>query len=150
MNSNERFKAAYDYLYSIGKVHSIKGFAGTIGAARTSVSKAYNGDPDYVKGALLTKVSAAYPGIFNREWLVDGIGEMLAEQPKVEVKGNSDLTVELIRMCNELMSDVRSLREELLTTKAEVEKLKRAHYGYASVAADGGIGIDEKEFVDVM
>jgi hypothetical protein len=145
MNNVERFKAAYDYLYSIGKTHSITEFADFIGAARSSVSKAYNGDASYLRGALLAKVVAAYPDVFNRDWMLRGEGEMLAQQAPSAPQ--SDVIAQLIRLCNNLHDDVRSLKMELAATKAEVEKLKRAHYGYASVAADGLNGIEEFEEV---
>ena len=138
MNKIERFKATYDYLYSIGKTHSITEFADYIGAARSSVSKAYNGDASYLRGSLLTKVVAAYHDLISRDWLLNGEGEMLVQHAPSAAMPQSDVVAQLIRMCNDLHADVRELKQELAATKAEVEKLKRAHYGYASVAADGG------------
>lgn len=147
MNIAERFKMAYDHLFSIGKVHSLTEFANVIGAARTSVSKAYNGDVNYLKGAMLVKVSAAYPDILNRDWLLNGEGDMLVEQTPSASAPQSDIVAQLLRMVNNLSEDVRGLKSELEATKLEVLKLKRAHYGYASVAADGGTGIEEFEEV---
>lgn len=141
MNRNERLKAAYDYLYSIGKVHAITEFANVIGAARTSVSKAYNGDPNYVKGTILVKVAAAFPDVFNREWLVDGVGEMLAEKaPAKEVNQPLDVNMiiqHLIRNYDDVQSELREVRQELRDLRAEVEKLQRVHTGYgSSIAAE--------------
>ena len=152
MNRNERLKAAYDYLYSIGKVHAITEFANVIGAARTSVSKAYNGDPNYVKGTILVKVAAAFPDVFNREWLVDGVGEMLAEKEVKTKEGDKmDVTVTiqiLSNTVNLLQNELQNVRQELRELKAEVAKLQRAKTGYGPmVAADSAqsYGINERK-----
>lgn len=150
MNRNERLKAAYDYLYSIGKVHAITEFANIIGAARTSVSKAYNGDPNYVKGTILVKVAAAFPDVFNREWLVDGVGEMLAEKaPAKEVNQPLDVNMiiqHLIRNYDDVQSELREVKQELRDLRDEVAKLQRAQTGYGPmVAADSAQSYGIKE-----
>ena len=137
-------KMAFDYLYSTGAVHSQKEFADAIGRAGETISRDFKSDKK-LSASVPYKLLSAFPNVFNEAWVLRGDGEMLAQQTQSEPQ--SDVIAQLIRMCNNLHDDVRSLKMELAATKAEVEKLKRAHYGYASVAADGLNGIEEFEEV---
>jgi hypothetical protein len=97
---------------------------------------------DYATDQFMIEFDRAFSGIFNLSWLLRGEGEMLVQRAPSAAMPQPDVVAQLIRMCNDLHADVRELKQELAATKAEVEKLKRAHYGYASVAADGMSGIE--------
>lgn len=146
MNEVERFRTAYDYLYESGKVHSITEFAKAIGAARTSVSKAYNGDLKYLKGAIMVKVAAAYSEIFNREWIVYGTGEMLTkpvENEKKDIDQNSviQFLMEQIKEKDRRYEDVMKKLDQI---ESAMQKQQRTRYGYGVAADDGGIKINSE------
>jgi hypothetical protein len=140
MNGRD-LKMAYDYLYSIGAVHSQKEFGDAIGRAEETISRDFKAEKK-LSASVPYKLLAAFPNVFNESWALQGEGDMLAKQATSAAMPQSDVVAQLIRMCNDLHADVRELKQELASTKAEVEKLKRAHYGYASVAADGMSGIE--------
>ena len=142
MEMVDRFQMAYQHLYNTGMVHAKKELAALMGVARGSVQKAFAGEEAYLTESFIRKFAGTFSGTFNVDWLLRGEGEMLVQRAPSAAMPQSDVVAQLIRMCNDLHADVRELKQELAATKAEVEKLKRAHYGYASVAADGMSGIE--------
>lgn len=139
---------AFDHLKSLGLVIKIKDVALAMPGKRPeTVSRAMSGNPDYATDQFMIDFDRAFSGIFNLSWLLRGEGDMLAQRAPSAAAIQPDVVAQLIRMYNDLHADVRELKKELAATKAEVEKLKRAHYGYASVAADGLNGIEEFEEV---
>lgn len=144
MEERKRILAmAFDHLKSLGMVSKIKDVALAMPGKRPeTVSRAMSGNPDYATDQFMIEFDRAFSGIFNLSWLLRGEGEMLVQRTPSAAMPQSDVVAQLIRMCNDLHADVRELKQELAATKAEVEKLKRAHYGYASVAADGMSGIE--------
>lgn len=147
MEMVDRFKKAYQHLYNTGLVHSKKELAALMGVARGSVQNAYAGKESYLNESFIRKFAGTFSGIFDVNWLLTGEGDMLIQQSPSASAPQSDIVAQLLRMVNNLSEDVRGLKSELEATKLEVLKLKRAHYGYASVAADGGTGIEEFEEV---
>lgn len=77
MTRKERFQKVYAYLFGEGLIKSKQNLADIIECTRPTLSKAYNGDESYLTNGLLKKINAAFPGIFNLDWLLNGDGEML-------------------------------------------------------------------------
>jgi hypothetical protein len=77
---NERTKRvnlAYRWLIWLGEVDDKLSFAQRLGKERANITNILNGKGDASDrfcGLILT----SFPGIFNRDWILDGVGDMLA------------------------------------------------------------------------
>lgn len=76
----KRLTAVYDYLRSVGAVHSQAQFGKSIGKTASVVSKAMHGQEQSLTANLFTSIYRAYEPLFNLNWLLDGKGEMLSDQ----------------------------------------------------------------------
>lgn len=124
MDKLERFRLAFQYLKDSGIAHTQRDVAKKMGATPPNVSSAMRGDEKFLTGNFLKRFNLAYGGIFNEEWLIDGIGQMLCDSlPKNETAAivnnqvgngnhfNSDMTV------NQFMVELAAQRK--LTEKAQ-------------------------------
>lgn len=91
MERFERFRAAYEHLRSCGLVHSNKDLAMSIGLDAADMSKCMNGKSNRPSVGTLKKLCAAYPGMFNVDWLVNGNGEMLQQGTNIVNNGNNSI-----------------------------------------------------------
>ena len=83
--SVNNLREAYDYLRSLGKVHTQKDIADIMGSTPPNVSKAFNGDSKYLTQNFLSRFNHAFGDIFNSDWL-SGEGEnMLRSKNDVAV-----------------------------------------------------------------
>ena len=153
MDKKERFQKAYAYLIGKGAFKTKKELAKILGSQRPSVTNAYNGKPSYLTDTFLRRFCAAFPGVFNLSWLLNGDGEMLAEKEVKTKEGDKmDVTVTiqiLSNTVNLLQNELQNVRQELRELKAEVAKLQRAQTGYGPmVAAEDAqhYGIKESNF----
>ena len=76
----ERIKKAVAYLISTERVShksTQKDIAEKMGAAIANVSRAFNGNERYLTEGFLKRFNTAFDGIFNEEWLLEGVGNML-------------------------------------------------------------------------
>lgn len=87
MEENTHIKEAYNYLKYKKVVANMQELANKIGAQRTSVSAALNGNGEYLTPSFCKRFNQAFSGIFNEVWLLTGEGEMLkTEKPEQEIK----------------------------------------------------------------
>lgn len=77
MERKERFKEAFEYLKSRGTAHTQRDIALKMDSSEGNISKAMKGDERVLTNRFLRRFNEAYGNIFNIEWLIDGIGEML-------------------------------------------------------------------------
>ena len=78
MNKNlNKLVEAYNYLRSIGRVHTQKDLATAIDCNEAVLSSAFNNDKKYLTKGLLRKLCLAYSDIFNIEYFIKDEGEML-------------------------------------------------------------------------
>ena len=77
MERKERFKEAFEYLKSSGTAHTQRDIALKMDSSEGNISKAMKGDERVLTNRFLRRFNEAYGNIFNIEWLIDGIGEML-------------------------------------------------------------------------
>ena len=75
----ERLKEVYDYVRSNCAVHTQIDFAARLKMTRQALSAAINGNESYLTTNLFQKICAAFPGIFNLDYLLTGQGELLLE-----------------------------------------------------------------------
>ena len=75
----KRLKEVYDYVRSNCAVHTQIDFAARLKMTRQALSAAINGNESYLTTNLFQKICAAFPGIFNLDYLLTGQGELLLE-----------------------------------------------------------------------
>ena len=149
MDKKQRFRAAYDYIYSIGAIHSQKDLAEKMGAAAPNISNALKGMSSVLTDRFLIRFAKAFP-IFEANWLLSGEGEMLnadvpiSPPPQSATKQEHEhCTIEtstaslLQQVANQLaeIGEMRaSLREayERLATATEEMKRSRADFERAA------------------
>ena len=79
MKESTHIKEAYNYLKYKKIVANMQELANKIGAQRTSVSAALNGNEEYLTPSFCKRFNQAFSGIFNEVWLLTGEGEMLKD-----------------------------------------------------------------------
>ena len=89
MNKQQRFKSAFDYLRSIGAIHTQKDLADKIGASQSNVCSALKGVEKVLTDRFLIRFNAAFSEKFNTDWLLTGEGEMLRDQSTTNIASNN-------------------------------------------------------------
>lgn len=77
MEMKDRLKKAFNYVRAKGMVSTQKELASMLKATQASISKALNGDSQYLTPSLMERFNSTFGSIFNENWLLDGSGEML-------------------------------------------------------------------------
>lgn len=77
MNKSDNIKTAFEYLRSIGLVHTQKDLSLQMKASEGNISKALKGDPKILTDKFIKRFNNAFGDIFNLNWLLEGEGEML-------------------------------------------------------------------------
>ena len=115
----ERLKEVYNHLRNHFGVHTQIDFAEAIRITRPALSSAMNGNEAYLTKNLFQKICAAYPGVFNLDYLLTGDGDLLTHEEEVH---NEDYE----KLYNPQPIDQSSLINALLAAKDEtIESLKR-------------------------
>lgn len=86
----ERLKEVYDYVRSNCAVHTQIDFAARLKMTRQALSAAINGNESYLTTNLFQKICAAFPGIFNLDYLLTGQGELLIASDSPEPSTTKD------------------------------------------------------------
>lgn len=100
----ERLHEVYNHLRSFFGIHTQIDFAEAIRITRPALSSAMNGNEAYLTKNLFQKICAAFPGVFNLEYLLTGNGILIT--PEEDAKN------EMIRIDHEQINksfDVNSL-----------------------------------------
>lgn len=133
METVERFRKAYDYLYESGAIHTKKDLAEKMKVSRGSVQYAYAGNESYLNESFLKKFAKTFEAI-NLDWLLTGDGEMLKkaqEAPKPNgMTNSSDENISKLLEQNKELIDVlkKSLEESQRTNSIllnELSELRR-------------------------
>lgn len=80
----DRLCEVYDYLRAKKGIHTQVGFAEALHITRPAISAAMNGNEAYLTKNLFQKICAAFPGIFNLDYLLTGQGELLLASDRTE------------------------------------------------------------------
>lgn len=142
---NERQKRlieVYEHLRRYFGIHTKTGFAEAIRYGRTSMSAAMNGDEKYLTDSLFKNICAAFPGVFNIDYLLNGHGDLLTQEedaktetirmedkmrsPLVDIDGIVNKAVEIAvsakdETINVLKSQVADLRIQLVEKDKTIE-----------------------------
>ena len=105
LERQKRLVEVYEYLRSHYGVHTQVDFAAAVGASRAVVSSALNGNPQYLTDKMFQKICAAFPGVFNLDYLLTGEGELLASSEQQPTNQEPDLQRELIESLKARIDD---------------------------------------------
>ena len=156
-SKQERLKEVYNHLRSYFGIHTQIDFAESIRITRPALSSAMNGNEAYLTKNLFQKICAAYPGVFNLDYLLTGEGQLLTIEEEVKsediektynpqqpampdyVQKLFDEAVRmstsnelLERQCEKLIGELRDSKEKNETFLSELRKSKE--YNDALVA----------------
>ena len=80
----ERLNQVYRHLFAHFDIDSQIKFAEVLHVQRSALSAAMNGNKAYLTNNLFTKICAAFPGVFNYNYLTNGEGELLTIEEDVK------------------------------------------------------------------
>ena len=73
----QRLREVYDHLRAHFGIHTQIDFAEAIRITRPALSSAMNGNESYLTNNLFQKICAAFPGVFDLDYLLTGEGSLL-------------------------------------------------------------------------
>lgn len=76
----KRLKEVYEYVRENCHIHTKTQFAESVQFGRTSISAAFNGKNEYLTDNLFKSICAAFPGVFNIDYLLNGEGALLLDK----------------------------------------------------------------------
>lgn len=131
MDKHQRFISAYNYLYERGIIHAQKDLAAALKASAANISTMLKtGNEKVLTDNIMIRLSNAFPGTFNLEWLLNGTGEMLMNhgtQPTGFVADQQHDTPEqqksIIDLYAGLIQQVERMRFETQKQLSEAEQL---------------------------
>ena len=118
----QRLNEVYCHLRANFGIHTQTDFAEAIHITRPAISAAMNGNEAYLTKNLFQKICAAYPGVFDLNYLLTGEGSLLAAHggDTTQPSGESDE----IWAKNKT---IESLKETIAALEAEIERLKESN-----------------------
>jgi len=131
MDKAERLNEVYKYVFAHFDVKSQKDFADRLKVQRTGLSAAMNGAKVNLTKNLFQKVCAAFPGVFNLDYLLTGEGDLLTveEDARNETMQGISGRIDQSSMMNALIAakdeTIASLHREL-DAKNETITLQRS------------------------
>ena len=149
-NRMQRLNEAYKHLYAFHGIASKTALADKLKVQRTGLSAALNGSKANLTDNLFMKICAAFPGVFNLDYLLNGTGTLLAQQEKAEPTPVSpatdnilELHAQMIRRVDDLRQElhqellaIRALKDELRATLSELQRSNSHDYGMAAETLD--------------
>ena len=160
-SKQDRLKQVYDHLREFFGIHTQIDFANAIRITRPALSSAMNGNEAYLTKNLFQKICAAFPGVFNIDYLLNGHGDLLTHEedaktetirmedkmrsPLVDIDGIVNKAVEIAvsakdETINVLKSQVTDLRIQLV----EKDKTKRPRMVFLSTSGCSKISFSMK------
>lgn len=131
----ERFNDAYDYLTWRRIIRVQEDLAKAMHSSQANVSQALKGEPRVLTDKFIKRFAAAFPGLFNLEWLLTGTGNMLLADAAQTLKptptataadtsASASPTSSLLDLCTHLLADNERLHHELSLLIDENKKLR--------------------------
>ncbi len=121
-SKQERLKEVYNHLRSYFGIHTQIDFAEAIRITRPALSSAMNGNEAYLTNNLFQKICAAFPGVFDLDYLLTGKGELLTVEEEVR---NVDIDKKINPPKPEIPDFVKRLCEETARLATRNELLER-------------------------
>ena len=129
----KRINQAFRWLIWLERIEGKNDFANLLGLQRSNVTNIMNGKGD-ASDKFCGIILSSFPGIFNREWLLDGVGDMLATtegMPSSLMSGGTpsetDTTSQrqtIIDLYAGLIKESESFRREIKDELTEVRTLR--------------------------
>ena len=123
-NRMQRLNEAYKHLYAFHGIASKTALADKLKVQRTGLSAALNGSKANLTDNLFMKICAAFPGVFNLDYLLNGTGTLLAQQKEAEPTPVNPATDNILELHAQMIRRVDDLRQELHDELMEVRQLK--------------------------
>lgn len=127
----QRLNEVYKHLFAHDKVKSQTDFADKLKVQRTGLSAAMNGAKANLTKNLFMKICATFPGIFNIDYLLTGVGTLLIdEQPdnddfeKTAKTSTDEMTANILGMYARIIRGIDDLRIQLIEELAEIKSIK--------------------------
>ena len=144
----ERLKEAYEYVRQYFGIHTQTDLAAKLKMTRPAISSAMNGNPSYLTDNLFTKICAAFPGVFNLDYLLNGEGELLANSEHKD----GDVTVDpgdyMTKYIASLEKQIKDKDQQIADLRRDIQLLykrlnKESRYENIQANLFGGIAADE-------
>lgn len=143
----QRLNEVYKHLYAFHGIASKTALADKLKVQRTGLSAALNGSKANLTDNLFMKICAAFPGVFNLDYLLTGTGTLLAQQEKAEPTPVSPATDNILELHAQMIRHVDDLRQELHQEilairqlkdelRATLQELQRSNYRDIGIAAE--------------
>lgn len=104
-DKQRRLNEVFEHLRAFRGVHTQSDFAIAIRVTRPALSAAMNGNEAYLTKNLFQKICAAFPGVFNLDYLLTGEGMLLASSEQQPTNQEPDLQRELIESLKARIED---------------------------------------------
>ena len=123
----KRLNEVYKHLFMNYGIESQTSMADYLGISRTGLSAAFNGSKQNLTNNLFKKICAAYPGVFNLDYLLMGRGELLLPIPRPEGEqinsAEEVYTRNLFDLAMQVIKDNEALHRQLKASIAELRSL---------------------------
>lgn len=125
-SKQERLKEVYNHLRSYFGIHTQIDFAEAIHITRPALSSAMNGNEAYLTKNLFQKICAAFPGVFNLDYLLTGEGNLLTvdDTKKADSPSTDEMTANILELYARMIRGLDDLRAQLKEELAEVQSVK--------------------------
>lgn len=121
----------YEHVRAHHGIHTQKDFAKALRISRPALSSAMNGNKAYLTENLFQKICAAFPGVFNLNYMLTGNGSLLTdEQPynddfeKSAKTSTDEITANILEMYARMIRGIDDLRIQLIEELAEIKSIK--------------------------
>ena len=131
----ERLNEVYAYAREHLGVHTKTDFARLLQITQPAMSSAINGNEAYLTKNLFQKICAAFPGVFNLDYLLTGIGELTLRENKNDVTSisnsrnvNQNPSVDMSSVINSIIAakdeTIATLQKQLARNDEAIKSLK--------------------------
>lgn len=103
----KRLKEVYEYLRDNCGIHTQIDFANALKYSRSVISSALNGNEAYLTDSLFKNISESFPGVFQLDYLLTGVGSLLADSKATPEQSGSP-------------SDMQSVIDAIMAANAKV------------------------------
>lgn len=127
----QRLNEVYCHLRANFGIHTQTDFAEAIHITRPAISAAMNGNEAYLTKNLFQKICAAYPGVFDLNYLLTGEGSLLAAHGGDTTQPSCEKDHVTMEDYNDAIwakdKTIESLKETIAALEAEIERLKESN-----------------------
>lgn len=120
----KRLNEVYGHLFAHHGINSQGAFADALRMQRTALSAAMNGKKSYLTNNLFMKICAAFPGVFNLDYLLKGEGSLLTLEESVNLSSAPKQSVSLSELSGAIDA-FGAFNAALFAQKQTIDSLSR-------------------------